>query len=199
MLLAICSATARHLQSQPHHEGTSTWLRFGQCLALSDFDKDGRIDQAVVEGTGSRRNIAVLLSASGRRSYLSFDTHYQVGSIYAQDLDRDGDADLIWTDLLHPADAVVWMGNGAGKFERARPGSFIAGFLLGECSASKPDDSDDETALADPSIRSTDQLLAGQTTGHFTEAVIHREHTGLIASCSCERRPVSRGPPFLIS
>src|SRR5438309_9606441 len=41
-------------------------LRFGQSVALSDFDSDGFIDEARVDGSGSRKGIKIPLSGTGK-------------------------------------------------------------------------------------------------------------------------------------
>src|SRR5262249_16817998 len=39
------------------------------------------------------------------------------GSLSAQDLDGDGDTDLLWQGSLRPHVVIVWSNNGAGWFE----------------------------------------------------------------------------------
>src|SRR5262249_35071518 len=97
-------------------------LGFGKSLALSDFDGDNLADRARLGGEGARKSIEIYLSRTGKLSVLQFETLSAAhGSLLAQDVNNDGDVDLIWTDLLHPDDVVIWINNGLGRFERICP------------------------------------------------------------------------------
>src|SRR5205823_1152043 len=125
-------------------------LRFGQILALADFDNDGKLDRARIASAGLHNSIEVRLGVSGRSSWLHFETANNApGSLFSQDLDNDGDADLIWTDLLHVEAAVVWLGDGQGRFERVGADEFAADFMLGGFNLTPPDEDNREQASDD--------------------------------------------------
>src|SRR5690349_1449675 len=88
---------------------SSSSLAFDQSLAFADFDADDKPDQASLTGTGAWKSIAVYGSRSKSRTILSFrGEDYGNGSLFAHDIDNDGDMDLIWTDLLHEDSVRVW-------------------------------------------------------------------------------------------
>ncbi|HJZ68288.1 MAG TPA: VCBS repeat-containing protein [Blastocatellia bacterium] len=123
-------------------------LRFGHSIALSDFDSDGLIDQARVEGSGPRKSIEVVLSQSGKLLVLHFDTFEgSHGSLFADDVNNDGATDLIWTDLLHADDVVVWLGDGDGRFERTSPTAFRDEFTLNDVNVVAPAESAHDPAI----------------------------------------------------
>src|SRR4051794_16535804 len=66
-------------------------LRFGQTLALADFDNDGKLDRARIASAGLRSSIEIRLGLTGPSSWLHFETLNNVpGSLFSQDLDNDG-------------------------------------------------------------------------------------------------------------
>jgi hypothetical protein len=114
----------REYQVEPDR---TTFLFFGQDLALADFDGDNRVDEAKLGGTGRNKNIEIRLAHSKATTLLRFDTLTSgPGSLFARDIDNDGDNDLIWSDLLHPDDVVIWLDDGSGRFERVCPDAYIA-------------------------------------------------------------------------
>jgi len=84
-------------------------------LALADLDGDDLTDKAELGGTGLNKNIQLRLSRTGKSAVLTFDTtSLDRGSLLAQDVNDDGEVDLIWTDLVHPDAVIVWLNNGLG-------------------------------------------------------------------------------------
>ena len=127
VLLALVVARAGCASALPHPTSQkplvkATFLRFGQTLALADFDGDNRIDRATLSGTGRSKSLDIRLSHTTTHTLLHFDTlDSEHGSVFAGDIDNDGDNDLVWTDLIHPDDVVVWLADGTGRFERVCP------------------------------------------------------------------------------
>jgi hypothetical protein len=110
---------------------THSFLRFGQHLALADFDGDHRIDRATLDSTGRRKRIDIRFSQTKPSTVLYFDTGTEDGgSLFANDIDNDGDNDLIWSDLVHPDNVVVWLDDGTGRFERGKPDHLANEFVL---------------------------------------------------------------------
>src|SRR5262249_43901120 len=135
------------------------WLRFDQRSALSDFDEDGLLDRASISGSGARKNIQVYLSSTGRMSLLSFDaSSCAYGSLLAEDIDNDGDTDLIWTDLLHPDVVIIWLGDGTGKFDRVCPDEYARRFVLSGTSVSYQQGPDIEKGIIPANNREWGQV-----------------------------------------
>ncbi|HKC86190.1 MAG TPA: VCBS repeat-containing protein, partial [Blastocatellia bacterium] len=50
---------------------------------------------------------------------LSFSAEtLQPGSIHAEDIDHDGDYDLVWVSDQRPTQSALWLNNGIGEFAR---------------------------------------------------------------------------------
>jgi hypothetical protein len=121
---------------------------YGNRLALADLDGDNLADRAELGGTGLNKNIRLRLSRTGQFSVLSFDTAtFDRGSLLAQDVNDDGEVDLIWTDLVHPEAVVIWLNNGLGNFERACPGEYGDRFTIGGFRINQPVGRDYETSI----------------------------------------------------
>jgi|SRR5215467_4070433 len=117
-------------------------------LALADLDGDNLVDKAELGGTGLSKNIQLKLSRSGKSSVLTFDTaSLDRGSLLAQDVNDDGEIDLIWTDLVHPDAVVVWLNTGLGGFERAGAARFGDRFTLGGFKFDQPYSANHESSI----------------------------------------------------
>jgi hypothetical protein len=82
---------------------------------FSDFDGDHGVDQARLYSHGSHKQIHVHLKSSAKT--LSFDSGMSdPGSLLSGDIDRDGDADLIWMSQSGSPVVIFWMGDGHGNF-----------------------------------------------------------------------------------
>jgi len=136
-------------------------LQFGNRLTLADLDGDNLADKAELGGTGLNKNIQLRLSRTGQFSVLTFDTtSFERGSLLAQDVNDDGEIDLIWTDLVHPEEVVVWLNNGRGRFERARPGEYGDRFIVGGFGIDAPFSRPCETGIGFGRVFMGDFLIA---------------------------------------
>jgi hypothetical protein len=173
-------------------------LRFGQSIALSDFDADGLLDEARLDGSSLHRSIGILLSGTGRRSFLHFNaSRADYGSLFAKDVDNDGATDLIWTDPLHANDVVVWLGNGAGQFERVDPREYGGGFALGNTEVAQPDGSNQETAINFETHRLLDQTLSQKCLDLSAGKLPNDYPDRLATSSPALGQPTGRAPPLL--
>jgi len=83
--------------------------------AQGDFDGDGRPDVAVIQEGPSGSQVAIRLSGSSSSVYLSA----HVGSLIAEDIDGDGDLDLV---AGAPSGQVMaWLNDGHGRFTLQKP------------------------------------------------------------------------------
>ena len=85
----------------------------------SDLDGDGLPDSVTVSTGGFQNAIELQLSRTSAHMVLPFNTTPAgaFGSLSAQDVDRDGDTDLLWQETLPPYQVIVWLNDGAGRFE----------------------------------------------------------------------------------
>src|SRR5215471_17543434 len=166
-------------------------------LALADLDGDNLVDKAELGGTGLSKNIQLKLTRSGKSSVLTFDTAFlDRGSLLAQDVNDDGEIDLIWTDLVHPDAVVIWLNTGLGGFERAGAGQFGDRFILGGFKIDQPYSHNPETGIG----------LSRVSIGDFlSSAKPSQDEPALLQGCiSAVRRigsialsgpPTDRAPP----
>lgn len=175
-------------------------LRFGQTLALADFDNDGKLDRARIASAGWRGSIEIRLGFTGASSWLHFEAANQgPGSLFSQDLDNDGDADLIWTDLLHADAVIVWLGDGTGRFQRVGAEAFAPDFMPGGFNLAPPDEDNREQASDDE----TNSSVALKVNSHCLQArapaMLKYPYPQGVLPSGATRRPTSRGPPaFLV-
>jgi hypothetical protein len=90
--------------------------------AQGDFDGDGRADVALIQDGAHSSQVSVRLSGSSSVVYLNVNA----GSLIAEDIDGDGDLDLV---AGTPSGQVVaWINDGHGRFtlKKARPSSRMA-------------------------------------------------------------------------
>jgi hypothetical protein len=86
--------------------------------AVTDFDGDRLPDQAELTSNGAYKNVHLTLSST-LVTNLHFSTEsQQPGSIRAEDIDYDGDNDLIWAADQEATQSVLWLNNGVGEFTR---------------------------------------------------------------------------------
>lgn len=178
----------------------SAWLRFGQSIAFSDFDKDGLIDQARVDRAGLAKSVKVVLSSTGKPVLLRFDTRFgDCGSLFAHDIDNDGATDLVWTDLLHSGDVVVWLGDGNGKFDRMPRRLYADAFTLGDVNLTAPDGSTRETAIGAGTNRCLDRTRIQKTVECVETALLSDRLEWVDPTFPALSRTDVRGPPHLLS
>jgi hypothetical protein len=88
--------------------------------AQADFDGDGRVDVALIRDGANGSQVSITLSdTSSHVEYLNAN----VGSLVAEDIDGDGDLDLV---AASPSGQVMaWINDGQGRFtlKEARPSS----------------------------------------------------------------------------
>jgi hypothetical protein len=91
----------------------------GPLYALSDLDGDGLPDVATVSTGGLQEVIELQLSRVNAPLVLPFSPTpvSTVGVLSMQDVDHDGDTDLLWKDPPPSHRVVVWLNDGTGRFE----------------------------------------------------------------------------------
>jgi hypothetical protein len=155
--VAICTINTS-AQSFSVSAQNANRVRVGQLTAISDFDSDGFIDEARIEGSGFHKSVGILLSRTGKRSFLHFRPGHSIdGSLLVSDLDNDGATDLIWADALHCGDVAVWLGDGRGRFEHVDSSQYFSEFVFGDPEIAPPDGSNEETVFISETNRPLDQ------------------------------------------
>ena len=96
---------------------------FGWSTAIADLDADGRPDFAIADrvGSGARRfeyGVDVELSA-GASQRLRVAPPTDAVAVVAEDIDADGDLDIVVTPALGSDVVAVWLNDGSGRFSAA--------------------------------------------------------------------------------
>lgn len=198
LVVGVCwaSAVPQRISSASQNLG---FLRFGQSLALADFDGDDRIDTATLNGFGRDKDIEIRLSRLKSRVVLRFNTlTSEQGSLFTRDVDNDGDSDLIWSDLLRPGDVVVWMGDGSGRFDRVSPDRYASVFVL----SNAPAFSGSEIPLPDYALGPRYDPLSALPVAQKVDVsvrkpILVRESRWVRINPDLLSTPLDRGPPHI--
>jgi hypothetical protein len=205
ILITCLVARAYCVSASPGREyrdvpDSGTFLCFGQSIALADFDNDDRIDKATLFGVGRNKSLEIYLSHTKARALLHFDTQTsERGSLFTRDVDNDGDNDLIWTDLLHPDDVVIWLDDGTGRFESVRPEKYAAEFVLTDAPAYGDSEDPHQDFASGPQRNPFPSLSPEHKTNQFswTTTFPGNQQPYPIVAC-CFQTPFDRGPPSLL-
>lgn len=190
------------LPHQKHREGLDkgTFLRFGQSLALADFDGDRLVDNATLSGIGRNKSVDIRLSHSATRTLVHFDTlTSEQGSLFSNDVDTDGDNDLIWTDLINCDDVVIWLDDGAGRFERICSDRYAQEFVLADVptygASEKPHQDSAFNSQRNPST----SLSPAPGTQHLSRTTtFYRRWQNFPIADSYLTASFDRGPPLVL-
>jgi len=175
-------------------------LRFGQSIVLSDFDSDGIVDEATVDGSSLHKSVGIMLSGSRKRSFLHFNANRaNYGSLFAQDVDNDGATDLVWTDLLHADDVIVWLGDGTGQFERASTKAYRDRFTLRNTTVYSPEWPDHDPVINSATNRPLDPSPIHKCGLHVAIDLPNLHVDGVATLSPALGQPAGRSPPFLLS
>jgi len=86
-----------------------------QSPVLSDFDADNKLDQATLFSDGLLKQIHIAFGKSSWSSLSFQSTKAERGGLFSEDVDHDGDMDLVWTAETG-GESVTWLGDGRGNF-----------------------------------------------------------------------------------
>jgi len=105
-----------------------------------DLDGDLRADRVSLESNGFFKTISIKFG-NARNSELGFTASSAGwGIVVADDIDHDGDLDLIWVGSSELETAVIWINDGKGDFTEARDNAPYASELNALLSSSDPSD-----------------------------------------------------------
>jgi hypothetical protein len=192
----LSSAADRSALPAPYDSG----LCFGQSLALTDLDGDHIVDQAILAVAGFSKSIHLSFSSSKKPSVLRFDTSsYSHGSLFARDIDHDGDIDLIWSDLINPDNVIVWLNDGTGQFERVGDHYYDDGFTLGTTTLVRFSGRTWELAISSPNSTSADQAVDEHSLFLMSSLQLGSAQGQVFLPSSSRLKLPGRGPPQILS
>src|SRR5262247_3666632 len=111
-LIFYASVSLQQRDGTPSPDHTP--LFFNTPQVLSNLDGDGIADRAALSVTSLQQSIELYLSHTDEFSILPFNPPPgETGSLSAQDIDNDGDIDLLWRGVRHPNDIFVWLNDGS--------------------------------------------------------------------------------------
>ena len=173
----------------------------GTSLVLLDLDGDGLVDQATLGMGGWQNSIELDLSRTGELAVLPFSSKTGAsGALFAQDLDGDGDTDLLWRGFLQPTEVIIWLNDGSGRFECLCPPEPHDGDLaIGGLGVSAPHNRRPDSAISPERTPTPELVLTHGWDVHAaaTQFRNHRLERVWVPSCS-QRLPTDRGPPFFL-
>ena len=168
-------------------------------LVLSDLDGDGLVDQATLRMGDLQNSIELELSRTGELAVLPFSSKTsEYGALLAQDLDSDGDTDLLWRGFLQPTEVIIWLNDGSGRFEcLCPPEPHDGGLAIGGLGVSASHNHRPDSALSPERTPTPELVLIHGWDVHAaaTQFRNHRLERVWVPSCS-QRLPTDRGPPF---
>jgi hypothetical protein len=170
-----------------------------------DFDGDQFPDQAELTSDGTYKHIHLRLSSPWVTN-LHFSTESsQPGSIHAEDIDHDGDNDLIWVSDRQPGQSWLWLNSGIGKFTQVADASAYITDIKRLIADESQNDlfalSADEQALA---TETNEQLILKRSENSLPVAPHSITIPGFGRNCAAELSPCitrypKRGPPAELS
>ena len=211
LVVAVVAAATKIGPTQDSQKGrlslkpTSLPVRFlNPEQAVTDFDGDRLPDRAELTSNGSYKNIHLTLS-SPRVTNLYFSTEsQQPGSIRAEDIDHDGDNDLIWVSDQQSTQSALWLNIGIGEFARVTDTSAyitdIKRLIADETQNGILASSDDELLATETSEYS----ILTRSDGRLPVAPRSITLPGFGRNCAAELSPCitrypKRGPPAELS
>jgi hypothetical protein len=160
VLVAPCLLTIRTHAAIPSSQNPTNFRIAPALPIIADFDGDCRADKSELQSNGFEKKIQ-LKFADLRSAQLRFTAKVEdPGTLFAVDIDHDGDMDLVWIASSERTD-VVWINDGKGKFEIAKDDTPYITEIDGLRSTDDP----------------TQEFLAGG--GSSTHILTVSSHTGL--------------------
>lgn len=157
-------------------ESAGSPIRFGVNpldVEIADFDEDGENDLAIVS---SSQNEVLLLKGTGSGQFSSLGAFALDGStpptaVLADDLDADGNTDLITVHGGSPGEISVLLGSGSGGFSSADNSPFSVGqFPEAVISGDANLDGNTDLFVANGFLSDDITVLLGDGTGDFAPA-----------------------------
>lgn len=98
---------------------------YSTAIVNADFDGDNRPDLAIASSRGFGYTIEIQFSTPLAKTYLNLANSGIGIRIFAYDIDRDSYQDLVVTSAASLLPIAVYLGDGKGHFQEAKPWSFL--------------------------------------------------------------------------
>lgn len=176
-------------------------LTFFSNFTISKLDLDETLDSARLNAFGGTKSIVLSLSESNKDTVLDFNTVSQEpGSLFAQDIDHDGDTDLIWSDLVHSQDVTIWLGDGKGLFEKATTHEYAQDFVINDLPVMNQPDTPEEQMDAIVEDAPAQDVSIDQQPFYYGVIKPVRTQCQLVPKSSIvTETPSGRAPPSLLA
>ena len=143
---------------------------------VSDFDGDRNPDESRLSSSGFEKTIDVRFG-NLRRSQLHFTSQVSDrGSLYAIDIDHDGDVDLVWVARSQQRNDVVWLNDGKGNFQAAKDDSPYCAAIEAVSAANGSEDESSISGNASP------RNLIGSTRADWAPGIVTLPSANLLSS-----------------
>ncbi|MBO0725181.1 MAG: VCBS repeat-containing protein [Blastocatellia bacterium] len=212
LIVAVVAATTKTCPAQDSQQdrlslrSAAASVRFSPpSQAVMDFDGDQFPDQAELTSNGPYKHIHLRLSSPWVTN-LHFSTDsLQPGSIHAEDIDHDGDNDLIWVSDRQPTQSWLWLNSGIGKFTQVADASAYITDIKRIIADGRQNDlfalSADEQSLA---TETSEQLILKRSDSGLPVTPHSITIPGFGRNCAAELSPCvtrypKRGPPTELS
>lgn len=190
-------ASTPEVISYPSVEGSPAW-------ASADFNGDSRPDLVTATELGYRagsyqHRLELKLSGSGKTQVWPLEL-FQAGlSISPEDIDEDGDLDLVFENLRWRTSLSVWMNDGSGRFERITPELFSESLIWGEPGVRAPSRGVKPIHAADGRRVSCQRPEAARVVAGFDAGSLLPSISSNTVSSRSPVVDAARGPPQILS
>lgn len=206
VVVVFCSTGifSRHVYASAPLKRTSlkkSALTFFSNFTISKLDWDETLDSARLNAFGGTKSIVLSLSKSNKDTVLDFNTVSQEpGSLFVQDIDHDGDTDLIWSDLVHSQDVTIWLGDGKGLFEKATTHEYAQDFVINDLPVMNlPEPPEEQVDVIVEDAPAQDVSIDQQPFYYAIIKPVRTQHQLVCKNSLVTETPSGRAPPSLFS
>lgn len=171
--------------------------------ALADLDRDFKADRAILRSNGFQKTIDIRFANLRTRAFSFVTPSQDQGKLVTEDIEHDGDVDLIWIGAQKGA--VVLINDGKGDFTEAKDNAPYAAELN---ALLRSGDSSDPASLqaaddSHPLVSSPFSDIAAAAAGRFICPTIRSASFAGVDPCNHQSPflgdPHKRGPPLILS
>jgi hypothetical protein len=171
----------------------------------SDLDGDSRLDRVSLQSHGFDKTISIRFGNARASEFKFAVATPEPGTLLGNDIDGDGDVDLVWVADRDQNTAVVLINDGTGDFTEAKNNAPYAAQLNALLSADDPQNpqsfqsAHQISSLTSSSFTEIDVAETSRLAGPTTRAIFRSAVSGF-AECSSFLSDIrKRGPPPPVS